>query len=168
MSTPSNDFVRPTRRCLDDLGVAVPHLTEPLHDVDHPLVKKSQNLPKQNAAGGAERIISLTDRIWLKVKTGRWRGAATCLTKASSSERSSNRRRPLGAGGRRALSEIVARSLRCGQKVVAEFRHHRVSALVRADDGQEAYLAIGAEGLPDERVIALILASVPGVPAEDD
>jgi len=39
-------------------------------------VVKAQRLPEQVAAGGAERILSLDDLVWFKVKTEAWRGAA--------------------------------------------------------------------------------------------
>jgi hypothetical protein len=61
----------------------------------------------------------------------------------------------------------VAGSLRDGKVQIAEFRYHRISALVRADDGHDAYLAITADGVPDPKVIAVILAAVPGVSADD-
>jgi hypothetical protein len=67
----------------------------------------------------------------------------------------------------RTVLELVATSLRTGHVVEAEARHHRISALVRAENGADAYLAIGAEGIPDPRVIALILDAVPGVPRGD-
>ena len=40
-------------------------------------------------------------------------------------------------------------------------------ALVRAENGHEAYLAIIAEGVPDPQMFALLLDCVPGVAAED-
>lgn len=40
-------------------------------------MKEAQRLPAVVNAGGEERILSLTDRIWLKVKSVRHRGAAT-------------------------------------------------------------------------------------------
>jgi hypothetical protein len=70
------DAVRPTLRCLGDLRLDVPDLGTPLSDLQHPLIAKSQALPRLTAAGGGERIVSLTDRVWFKVKTERSRGAA--------------------------------------------------------------------------------------------
>lgn len=68
--------VRPTQRCLTDIGVAVPDLGYRLSQLDHPVVRKAQTLPIEDAAGRAERIRSLTDRRWLKVKTSDLRAAA--------------------------------------------------------------------------------------------
>ena len=70
------DQVRPTRVCLRDLGVAVPSLRVMLHELEHPLVVKAQATPAQARAGGGERIRSLDDRVWFKVKTASYRGAA--------------------------------------------------------------------------------------------
>lgn len=53
-----------------------PTLDVPLSELDHPLLLRAQALPTLVAAQSAERIRSLTDRIWFKVKTGTWRGAA--------------------------------------------------------------------------------------------
>jgi hypothetical protein len=213
--------VRPTKRCLDDLDLSIPYLTEPLESIDHILIQRAQNLPIEQATGGAGRILALSDRIWYKVKSGRHRGAATVLTDREAADittsvgrwwlcaagyrREGDRgefyaaleaeaRRRGGKGNpstshllpadwdwkrlaaelaeawrsrlQRVVLELVARSLRSGKAHVAEFRHHRVSALVRADDGDDAYLAIIAEGIPDPKVIAIILASVPGIPAD--
>lgn len=70
------DGVRPTLRCMrQDLQVALPTADVSLEDVPHELVGKAQRIPELDAAGGAERIVSVRDRIWLKVKTSGWRGA---------------------------------------------------------------------------------------------
>ena len=50
---------------------------------------------------------------------------------------------------------------------MAEFWKHRIKALVRADKGHDAYLAIIAEGVPDPQMFALLLDGVPGVAPED-
>ena len=71
--------VRPTRRCLADLDLPIPNLGVRLSDLDHPIVVKSQQLPAEVASGSAERVRSLTDRVWFKIKTGQWRGAASDL-----------------------------------------------------------------------------------------
>lgn len=47
--------------------------------MDHPLVAKAQSVPGDVAAGGADRIRSLADRVWFKVKTRNLRGAVTEL-----------------------------------------------------------------------------------------
>ena len=62
---------------------------------------------------------------------------------------------------------LVAISLRTGQLAVAEFRNHRIKALVRADNGHEAYLAIIAEGVPDPQMFALLRDCVPGIAPKD-
>src|SRR5690242_16854472 len=69
--------VRPTRAALDDIGQPVPDLGLALEDLPSELLVKAQRLPDQVAAGGADRIVSVDDRVWFKVKTGDWRGAAT-------------------------------------------------------------------------------------------
>jgi hypothetical protein len=72
----TGEGVRPTRRCVDDLEVSLPNLGTPLEHVDHVLVKKAQRLPDEVVAGAAERVVSLDDRLWWKVKADNWRGAA--------------------------------------------------------------------------------------------
>lgn len=72
--------VRPTRRCLGDLGADVPTADIPLHELTVPPVPAAQALPERFAAGGVARIRSLKDRVWFKLKTGRWRGAVVRLT----------------------------------------------------------------------------------------
>lgn len=72
--------VRPTQLCLTMLGIEVPSLEVRLPGLSHDLIAEAQRLPEAHAAGGAERILSLSDRLWFKAKTGRWRGAATLLS----------------------------------------------------------------------------------------
>ena len=74
--------VRPTQRCLEELGVEPPSVDVPLSAVDADPVPQAQALPERFEAGGATRIVSLRDRVWFKVKTSRWRGAAVHLTDA--------------------------------------------------------------------------------------
>jgi hypothetical protein len=64
---------------------------------------------------------------------------------------------------KRMVVRLISMSLRTGKLAVAEFRHHRVKAFVRVDDGHEAYLAIIAEGIPDPAIFALLLDCVPGI-----
>lgn len=71
--------VRPTKRCLADLDLSLPDLGHPLDEIDHPVVAIAQAIPKQRDAGGAQRILSLSDRVWFKVKTGEQRAVATEL-----------------------------------------------------------------------------------------
>jgi hypothetical protein len=66
---------RPTLRCLqDDLGHPVPPVTQPLEDLDHPLLAKAT---EQFAEADAkhERIRAIDDQVLFKVKVQRWRGA---------------------------------------------------------------------------------------------
>ncbi len=72
--------VRPTRLCIGELELSIPTLDVRLSDLDHELIKEAQRIPAENVAGGVERIVSLSDRVWFKVKTGRWRGAVTHLS----------------------------------------------------------------------------------------
>lgn len=71
-----SENVRPTKRALTELGLTFPSLDVELHLVDDALIRKAQSLPEEVAGGGAERIRSLNDRVWFKVKTTDLRGAA--------------------------------------------------------------------------------------------
>lgn len=71
--------VRPTKRCLGDLEADLPDLGVPLSEVIHQVITSAQALPEQRDAGGAERVVSLADRVWFKVKTSDHRAAATEL-----------------------------------------------------------------------------------------
>ena len=62
---------------------------------------------------------------------------------------------------------LVARSLLDGKAYTAILSEHVITALVRAADGGEAYLAIAAEGFIQPRMIALILSAVPGLSESD-
>ncbi|MGH3252584.1 MAG: hypothetical protein ACRDOI_41095 [Trebonia sp.] len=62
---------------------------------------------------------------------------------------------------------LVAQSLLDGRAYTAILSEHLITALVRADDGGEAYLAIAAEGFIQSRMIALILSAVPGISGSD-
>ncbi len=74
MNAGGPESVRPTKRCLSDLGLDFPRLTEPLHSLDHPLVRHAQDLPQKCALNAAERVVAITDRVWWKLKTGQQRG----------------------------------------------------------------------------------------------
>lgn len=213
--------VRPTRRALTDLGQSLPDLGTPLDQIDHVVVKVAQTVPEQRAAGGAERILALKDRVWFKVKVGDQRAVVTEL---ADGERAEDYVRGIGnwwigAAGRRQADSpqrdfyasitrestsgktvstvgllptvwdwkrltaeqaiawrhemkdivirLIAMSLASGKLAVAEFQQHRIKALVRADNGHEAYLAIIAEGIPNQEVFALLLDCVPGIAPED-
>lgn len=213
--------VRPTQRCLRDLGADLPDLGVRLEEIDQPVVVSAQAVPEQRDAGGAERVVVLTDRVWFKVKTSDHRAAVTELR----GEELPDWARPsrgawwIGAAGRRQADSpqrdfyaalqrecttgktvssdhllptdwdwkrlaaeqavawrremkqmvirLVAMSLTSGHLAVAEFRKHRIKALVRAENGHEAYLAIIAEGVPDPQMFALLLDCVPDVAPED-
>lgn len=71
--------VRPTKRCLTDLDLPVPDLRQHLDEIDHPIVTTAQASPEQRDASGAERVLSLSDRIWYKVKTRDQRAVVTEL-----------------------------------------------------------------------------------------
>lgn len=71
--------VRPTLRCLKDVGAEIPTLDQPLDAIPDSPVKEAQNIPVAWEAGGVRRIRSLKDRVWFKVKTSRWRAAVTRL-----------------------------------------------------------------------------------------
>ena len=213
--------VRPTRRCLADLKLDLPDLGMPLDEVDDPVVIAAQLLPAQRDAGGAERVVSLSDRVWFKVKTGDRRAIATRLRDvdrpvdlppqvgtwwigAAGHRQDDSPQRdfyasiareattgktvttdhllPSGWDFQRLLAEnavawrrqmrhlvvrLIATSLTTGSVAVAQLRAHRIKALVRADDGHEAYLAISAEGIPDSQVFALLLDCVPGIAPDD-
>ncbi|MFE1925094.1 hypothetical protein ACFW91_21280 [Streptomyces asoensis] len=66
---------RPTLRCLrEDLCLAVPPVTVPLDEIDHPvLAKASEQFADED--GKHERMRSVDDQVLFKVKVQRWRGA---------------------------------------------------------------------------------------------
>lgn len=225
MTSGESPPVRPTQRCLKDIGVPISDLTRPLHGIDHPLVRDGQRLPEQVASGSGERIVSLTDRVWFKHRSRRLRAAVLHLAEAEVADDvvplEPAGRWWLGAAGvrkegsredfyasllheaqlqgsrkhpttdhllpqpwdirrlvaehavswhgelRRMVLTIVAKSLRSGKLVVAEYRSHRVMALVRAESRDECYIVITAEGVPDAQVFALILDTIPGIATDD-
>ncbi|MFC4040892.1 hypothetical protein ACFO1B_20870 [Dactylosporangium siamense] len=75
MSRSQGEPVRPTKRCLDDLSISFPPLEQPLHVIDHPVAVRAQHVPLEVAAQGAQRVVSITDRVWFKVKTSQHRAA---------------------------------------------------------------------------------------------
>lgn len=70
------ETVRPTMRCLfEDLGIShLPPASQPLDTLDHVLLQKAQQLYPTRATPG-ERIVSIDDHVFFKVKVERWRGA---------------------------------------------------------------------------------------------
>lgn len=213
--------VRPTKRCLGDVGADLPDLGVRLEEIVEQVVVSAQAVPEQRDAGGAERVLALADRVWFKVKTSDHRAAVTELRGEELPDwvRPSRGAWWIGAAGRRQADSpqwdfyaalqrectvgktvssdhllpadwdwkrlageqavawrremkrmvvrLVAMSLRNGHLAVAEFRKHRIKALVRAENGDAAYLAIIAEGVPDPQMFALLLDCVPGVAPED-
>ena len=213
--------VRPAKRCVGDLAAELPDLGVRLEELDDPVIVSAQIVPEQRDAGGVERVVALTDRVWFKVKTsdrravvtevrgtdlpdwvrpsrGAWWIGAAGRRQADSAQRdfyatlqrecttgktvSSDHLLPAEWDWNRLAAEqavawrremksmvirLVAMSLKSGQLAVAEFRSHRIKALVRAENGHEAYLAIIAEGVPDPQMFALLLDCVPGVASED-
>lgn len=95
--------VRPTKRALDDIGEAFPTVDVDLSEIDHPLVVKSQIIPLAVASGGGERVLSLSDRVWFKVKVNDFRATATRLsdTELETVGIDASARWWLGAAGRR-------------------------------------------------------------------
>ncbi|MDQ6525012.1 hypothetical protein RB608_15440 [Nocardioides sp. LHD-245] len=213
--------VRPTLRCLGDLGESLPDIGKRLDELDEPVVVGAQSLPERRDAGGAERVLALTDRVWFKVKTSDRRAVVTELRRDDLPDWVPPTRGSwwIGAAGRRqsdsaqhdfyavlekecttgktvssehllplekdwkrlALEQafawrvdmkrlvvrLVAESVKSGRPVSAEFRNHRITALVRADNGHEGYLAIVADGIADPEMYALLLDAVPEVSADD-
>lgn len=80
-STPNS--VRPTKRCLDNLGLNFPPLEVALHALPQVLVAKAQQVPAEVVAGSAERIRAIKDRVWFKVKINAYRGAVTELERSA-------------------------------------------------------------------------------------
>ena len=222
--TTQQEPVRPTKRCLDDLGLAFPSVEQSLDTISHPLIAKAQHIPAAVAVHGAQRVLLARDRVWFKVKVGVDRAAVTELDQTTE-ERSeiidagawwwigaAGKRRqdsstdfytsleaecvragsgtgaassahllPANVDIRRLAGELVyrsvlgvrmvvrgliARSIRDGKAWTATLISHTISARVHAQDG-EAYLAVGAEGFFDPRILAVILAAVPGVAPAD-
>jgi hypothetical protein len=63
------------------------------------------------------------------------------------------------------VRKLIYTSLTTGHTATAEITGHLLKARVQAADG-EAYLAIATEGFTHPKIIAVILASVPGVPTD--
>lgn len=213
--------VRPTKRALCDLGLTFPKLDVPLATIDHPLIGKAQDLPEAVRAGGAERIVSITDRVWFKVKVGDYRGAGGEVESppdptvpdrawwlAAAGQRKADtpaqdfygrltvecQRAGKGSGGVNSdgilpqsvdykrwavelatlavtamqglVRKAIVKSAHDGMYWTVTVQRHVIGALVRRVDG-ESYLAITSEGFYDQKLVAMLLSSVPGVPADD-
>src|SRR5215472_14070959 len=160
--------VRPTKRCLDDLGLRFPPYTDSLSEVGHPLVQRAQKIPEQEAAGGVERIRSVTDRIWFKCKMSVYRGAVTKLTVAETSSASlpSSAAWWIGAAGARQqgseddfYANLEAEAVRHGKGTGAPSTRH----LLPQDIDRkrlEAEIAARAVKALQETVLNLIAASL--------
>jgi hypothetical protein len=59
-----------------------PDISEALPELNHQLVVHTQRIPATVEAGGAERIVSLSDLVWFKCKVSFYRGIVTQLTHA--------------------------------------------------------------------------------------
>ena len=81
-----NEAVRPTRKSLDGLGIALPPIDQPLHEIDDQHVKEMQKMPERALAGGAERILRIADRVWLKYKSSDVRAAVGKLKESEVAE----------------------------------------------------------------------------------
>lgn len=69
------DPARPTVRCLrEDLKLAVPPVDDPLDEIDHPLLAKS-NEQFADPQAPHERVRAVDDNVLFKVRIQRWRGA---------------------------------------------------------------------------------------------
>lgn len=69
------DRARPTLRCLRrDLKLPVPPVDEPLNEIDHPLLAKT-NEQFGEVETPRERIRAVDDNVLFKIKVQRWRGA---------------------------------------------------------------------------------------------
>ncbi|MFF0943706.1 hypothetical protein ACFYE2_05705 [Kocuria sp. CPCC 205300] len=77
--TDTPNAVRPTIRVVKELEISLPTLDVGLHALEHPLIEKSQDVPSQVEAGRFERIKSMTDRTWFKVKVNDDRGGVARL-----------------------------------------------------------------------------------------
>lgn len=102
MTVNPSEGVRPTRRVLDVLDLALPPLTRFLHELEHELIVKAQSLPEALRAGAAERVLTLSDRVWWKVKHGRFRGVAAQLDRRDLPEGHPECRWWIGDAGTRA------------------------------------------------------------------
>ena len=174
--------VRPTIRFLCDLGLSFPRLNEPLWRISHPLVAHMQQTPDEVRASGAEPIRSLSDRLWWKCDFYRQLQAEALRHGRGTGKPSTSHLLPQQVDADRLTAEtaalaveatrtmilgLVARSLIDGKAYAAFLSGHIITALVRAKDGGEAYLAIAAEGFIQPRMIALILSAVPGIGESD-
>lgn len=56
-----------------------PALEVPLHTIQDSLLEKAQGVPEEASCGGAERVRSLSDLVWFKVKITNRRGIVTEL-----------------------------------------------------------------------------------------
>jgi len=74
-----DEIVRPTRKALTDLGLQIPIIDVPLHDIDDAHLKEMQKVPLYAQSGGAEPIRKIKDRVVFKYKSSNVRAAVTKL-----------------------------------------------------------------------------------------
>jgi hypothetical protein len=167
-SSSEDDQVRPTKRCLDDLGLPFPDVAKPLSELDHPLIKHAQGIPATVEAGGAEPVRSLSDRIWFKCKTSDLRGIVTRLTDAECQTRGLPPEIPwwLGAGGvRRADSAsdfyklIEAEAIREGRGTGGPTTDHLLPHQVDRERLEAETAVLLVQGLRN-LVLAIIVKSL--------
>jgi len=78
MVAASEDTVRPTKRCLEDLGLRFPPYTELLSKMSHALVQRAQKVPQQEAAALSNEISRV--RFWEARLQQRPAGSALALS----------------------------------------------------------------------------------------
>ena len=68
---------------------------------------------------------------------------------------------------RQGIVDMIAKSLLNGKMLQIEANGHYIIAGVRATSREEAYLIVGAAGIPDVNVLAIMLSAVPGVSKDE-
>lgn len=220
---PANESVavRPTKRALGDLGIRVPNADTLLHELEHACVSDAQRLPEIVLAQSAERIVSISDRVWFKCRSGDsrsaivrlrdgevfpgirhedwlgrwWIGAAgdraddspqhdfysklsvECRRNGTSmhllpTDWDENRLKlELGAlferRVRNSVLDAVALSLKIERGVRMRAANHYFQAYVSPNSQDEVYLFVGAGGIYNAAVLAVMLSAIPGVKVED-
>lgn len=136
-----------------ELGIAPPTADVRLHGLGERPIREAQAQPDVIEAGGGERIVSVKDRVWFKLKTGRWRAAVVRLTERLIYEQ--------------VMVEAVARSLRSGKVITAQFSAYSMGVVIRADRGEQC-VAFTAEKVVNVRVLAAVmLDAFPGISNDD-
>lgn len=222
MSDDLRPVVRPTKRVLEDLRIDLPTADQQLHAIQHPVIVGAQRVPEVVLAQGAERIVSVADRVWFKSRAGTMRSAVTRLVEAEVfpgiREHSWIARWWIGAAGeraqdspqrdfysqlttevgrnsgssmhllpsdwdekrlklelgdmfvsgiRRAVRSAIVLSIRYGKPIRLMAADHYFQAHVPAESPDEVYLFLGAGGILNPKVLAVMLTSIPGVSQDD-